>query len=55
MSELEKERAGEKLKARVAELERITKSLVKAIKEYEDESGEAIMPVGDYYGIKFED
>lgn len=54
MSELEAERAGEKLKTRVAELERVVKALVKAISTAEDETGEALMPTGEYYGTKFE-
>ena len=55
MAEETPERTGEKLKLRVAELERVCKALVKAMKEFEDETGEAVMPVGDYFGIKFEE
>jgi hypothetical protein len=40
--------------AKVNELERVIKALLKAMQDIEDELGEPVMPAGDYYGIKFE-
>lgn len=55
MADAENERVGEKLKQRVAELERTVKALLKAVQEIESDAGEPFMPQGEYYGIKFEE
>lgn len=55
MPEVEPERVGEKLKARVEELEKTVKALLRAMQDAEKEVGEPLMPAGVYYGIKFED
>jgi len=49
------ERIGAKTKARIDELERVMKEILKAIEVIESEIGEPVMKVGNYYGIKFED
>lgn len=46
-------RTEEKMKDRVAELEKTVKALLKGMKEAEDETGEALMPAGNYYGMEF--
>lgn len=43
----------ENLKKEIKELQRVVKALLAAIKEYENESGDPIMPTGEYYGINF--
>ena len=56
MSEpIDNPRAENKLKERVAELERTVTALVKAMKATEDETGEPLMPEGTYFGYDFKD
>lgn len=62
MSEAAPERISEKIKkkneeleVKVTELERAVKALLKGMKELENNQGEAFMPEGDFYGIKFEE
>jgi hypothetical protein len=43
------------LEKRVQVLESTVKSLLEGMKEAERETGEPLMPTGEYYGIKFED
>lgn len=50
----ENSRVGNKLIARVDELERTVKALLKAVQAAEKETGEPLMPEGEYYGQKFE-
>lgn len=45
----------EALEKRVTELERVVKALLDGMKSTEDETGEALMPEGEYYGIEFRD
>jgi hypothetical protein len=40
---------------RLTELERTVKALVVAIKATEEEEAISVMPVGTYYGIKFDE
>lgn len=47
-------RSREALEARVAELERVVKAILKAIKKTEDELDETIMEEGEFYGTKFD-
>lgn len=50
-------RSSEKIEAlekRVSELERISKALVEAIANLEDEFEVEVMPEGEYHGQKFE-
>jgi len=48
-------RLGENAKKRIDELERVVKALIKAIQNAEKETGEPLMPEGEFYGQKFED
>lgn len=52
---IEPTRVGAKDKERIDALERAVKALLQAMREYEKTSGEALMPIGDYYGYKFEE
>jgi len=56
------ERVGKKVQDRVAELEkrlteleRTATALVKAMKACEDDNGECYMPIGEYFGERFDD
>ena len=49
------ERIGANAKARIEQLEKTVKALLSGMKTAEDEIGEALMPEGTYYGVKFED
>lgn len=51
----EPERLGKKDKERIAELERVVKALVQAMQETENSTGDALMPVGTYFGVKFDE
>lgn len=51
-SRLDVKKENKELRDKVAELERVVKSLIVAMKEVEDEIG-AVMPEGTYYGEKF--
>jgi hypothetical protein len=48
------DRVGKKVTQRVEELERVVKALITGMKETEKETGEPLMPTGEYYGIKFD-
>jgi hypothetical protein len=43
------------LEKRVQTLETTVKALLEGMKDAERETGEPLMPTGEYYGIKFED
>ena len=54
MPETDQIRISQDAKTRIAELERVVKALVTAVQNQESNSGDPIMPVGEYYGVKFD-
>lgn len=48
------QRLGKKDKDRIAELERVVQALLNGMKEAESSTGDALMPTGEYFGMKFE-
>ena len=49
------ERLGRKHLERITQLETALKALLTALKNLEEDQGEAYMPEGTYLGVKFED
>lgn len=45
----------EEVELRLDEAEKCIKALVLAIKEAEESTGDSLMPVGEFYGEKFEE
>lgn len=43
------------LSARVVELERTVTALLKGMQAVEEEQGDAYMPIGNYFGVQFDE